>query len=120
MNTEYQNNRLVSFTRHNVLADGNMDSGEKCSLIYDGAGRLTRLERKDIISDFKTVIDFNYNERGLIIRYAIDYLLGFREYQKNPRQDILYKLDARGNWTRKYLVSGDKKRLEARRMIKYQ
>jgi hypothetical protein len=119
MNPEYKNNRLMAFTRYNIQANGEMDSGEKCSLFYDNEGRLIRLERKDIVSDFKTVIDYNYNEHGLIMRYAIDYLLGFREYEKNPKQDIFFKFDNNGNWTRKYLVTDDKKRLESKRLISY-
>lgn len=119
MNPVYKENKLVSFTRHNIKPDGKMDSGETCTLFYNNAGNLIKMERKDIGSELKTVIDYNYNSRGFVTRYAVDYLLGFPEYVKNPKQDILFKYDKHGNWIRKYLISGDKKRLESKRIIKY-
>lgn len=119
MNADYKQGKLMSFTRHNVSETGEMDAGEKCDLFYDSANRLIRIERNDIETDLKTVLYYTYNSKGFLEHYSVDFLVGLPVYGKNPKQDIYYKCDSRGNWVRKYWLSGTKKRVEAKRSIKY-
>lgn len=119
MNADYKQGKLMSFTRHNVREKGEMDAGEKCELFYDSADRLMRIERNDIESDLKTVLYYTYNNNGFLDHYSVDFLVGLPVYGKNPKQDIYYKCDSRGNWVRKYWLSGTKKLVEAKRIIKY-
>lgn len=118
-NAQYENNQLISYTRHTVTEKGELDSGEKCSLFYNARGRLMRIEREDIISGFKTILYYNYNRRGAVTHFSIDYLVGLRNDQNNQKQDVYYKYDRRGNWTHRYWVADKKRRLEDRRKIKY-
>lgn len=118
-NAEYDQGHLVSFTRHLVNEKGDIDTGETCRLIYDQNGRLVRIERKDIESELKTVLDYNYNRMGFLDHYSVDFMVGLPIYGKNPKQDIYYKCDKHGNWIRKYWLSNGKKLVEARRIIKY-
>ncbi|HET6557821.1 MAG TPA: hypothetical protein VFG54_10940 [Prolixibacteraceae bacterium] len=115
----YEQGRLVSYTRHAVKEDGEMDTGELCSLVYDSFGRLILMERKDIITGFKTILYYHYNRRGMVSQFTIDYMVGLRNDQNTQKQDIYYKYDRRGNWTRRYWVSDKKRRLEDKRKIKY-
>jgi hypothetical protein len=115
----YRNGKLQSFVRHNVNEKGELDTGEQCILIYDGLGRLIRIERRDIETDLKTVLDYTYNPRGFLDHYSVDFMVGMPMWGKNPKQDIYYKFDRQGNWIRKYWYSGKKRYLEARRFIKY-
>ena len=119
MNTQYDKGKLVAYTRQTIKGNGEMDSGEKCTLFYDSYGRLLRMERKDIATDLKTVLYYYYNKRGFVNRFCIDYMVGLRNNQNTKRQDIHYKYDLRGNWTRRYWMADNKKRLEDRRKIKY-
>lgn len=119
MNAEYKHGKLVSFTRHNVDETGNLDTGEKCELYYDSADRLIRIERKDIESDLKTVLDYSYNPKGFLDHYSVDFLVGIPVYGINPKQDIYYKCDRHGNWVKKYWLADKKKLIEAKRTIKY-
>lgn len=119
MNADYKQGKLMSFTRHNVNERGEMDAGEKCELFYDSDDRLIRIERKDMGSDLKTVLYYTYNSNGFLDHYSVDFLVGLPVYGKNPKQDIYYKCDTRGNWVRKYWLSGTKKLVEAKRIIKY-
>ena len=115
----YLRGKLQSFVRHNVNEKGEQDTGEQCNLRYDGLGRLIRIERKDIETDLKTVLDYSYNPRGFLDHYSVDFMVGMPTWGKNPKQDIYYKCDRQGNWTRKYWYSDKKRYLEARRSIKY-
>ena len=119
MNAQYDNGKLMAYTRHSVKENGELDSGEKCSLFYDSSFRLIRMERKDIASSFRTILYYYYNKRGCVNRFSIDYLVGLRNDQNTQRQDIHYKYDRRGNWIRRYWISGKKMRLEDKRKIKY-
>jgi hypothetical protein len=119
MNAEYKLGKLMSFTRHNVSATGDMDAGEKCELFYDSAGRLTRIERKDIETDLKTELNYSLNTNGFLDHYSVDFLVGLPVYGKNPKQDIYYKCDKHGNWVKKYWLAEKKKLVEAKRTIKY-
>jgi hypothetical protein len=118
-NAHYKQGKLKSFTRHNVSRTGELDAGEECELFYDTADRLIRIERKDIESDLKTVLYYTYNNSGFLDHYSVDFLVGLPVYGKNPKQDIYYKCDTHGNWVRKYWLSGEKKLVEAKRIIKY-
>lgn len=119
MNAEYKEGRLRSFTRHNVEGTGRIDSGEKCELFYDSADRLVRIERTDIESNLKTVLYYVYNNSGFLDHYSVDFLVGLPVYRNNPKQEIYYKCDNRGNWVKKYRLSGKKKLVEAKRKISY-
>ncbi|MDP2114088.1 MAG: hypothetical protein Q8K69_08530 [Bacteroidota bacterium] len=116
---EYQNDQLISFTRYNIKENGDYDDGEKCDLFYDSSGRLIRIERKEIVLNYNTVLYYDYNNRGNVTRFSIDYLVGLRNYQNNQRQEYYFKYDRHGNWTKRYWIADDKKKLEAKRKIKY-
>lgn len=116
---EYKEDKLIAFTRNQINANGEADSGETCNLYYNSAGKLIRSERKDQISGFKTVIEYFYNNKGLLIHYSVDFLMELQEIGKNQIQDIYYKYDRHGNWIRKYWESDNKKRLETKRKISY-
>ena len=117
-NTKYNKSKLTEFTRYNV-SDGDTASGEKCLLNYDTAGRLKRLDRKDISSGFTTTIQYYYNGKGQLSHYSIDLLSEIQEYGRKQIQDIYFKYDTRGNWTRMFRKSGKKNVLEAKRSIRY-
>jgi len=119
MNAEYEQGKLVSYTRHAVMEDEELESGERCSLFYDESGKLARMERQDIVSGYKTILYYNYNKRGLVNHFTIDYLIGLRKNQNKTKQDILYKYDRRGNWTKRYWMADQKMRLGDKRKIKY-
>lgn len=119
MNTEYDKNKLTAFTRYNISATGDTSSGEKCLLNYDSAGRLKRIDRKDVSSGFTTSIQYDINGKGLVGHYSIDLLTEIQEYGRKQIQDIYFKYDNRGNWTRMYRKSGRKNIPEAKRTIRY-
>lgn len=119
MNAGYDKGKLMVYMRHSVKEDGEMDTGEKCSLFYDASDHLIRMERQDIASNFKTILYYYYNKRGFVNRFSIDYLVGLRNDQNTKKQDIYYKYDRQGNWTRRYWISDKKRRLEDKRKIKY-
>ena len=116
---EYKNGKLIAFTRNQINGNGEADSGENCSLIYNSSGKLIRTERKDNASGFKTVIEYFYNKKGLLSHYSVDFLMELQEKGKNQIQDIYFKYDRHDNWIRKYWKSDNKKRLEAKRKIRY-
>lgn len=116
---QYEQGRLVAYTRHMVKEDGEMDAGELCSLFYDASARLMRMERKDIASGFKTILYYHYNRRSRVTHFTIDYLVGLRNDQNTQKQNIYYKYDRRGNWTRRYWAADKKRRLEDKRKIRY-
>ena len=119
MNAEYNKNKLTAFTRYNISATGDTASGEKCLLNYDSSGRLKRIDRKDLSSGFTTSIHYYLNEKGRVGHYSIDLMTEIQEYGRKQIQDIYFKYDKRGNWTRMYRKSGRKINLEAKRTIKY-
>ncbi|MDO8929411.1 MAG: hypothetical protein Q7W54_10545 [Bacteroidota bacterium] len=116
---KYQNDQLISFTRYNIKENGESDEGEKCTLFYDPSGRLIRIERKETVLNYNTVLYYDYNNRGNVTRFSIDYLVGLRNYQNNQRQENYFKYDRHGNWTKRYWISNNKKQLEAKRKIRY-
>lgn len=116
---EYKDGKLIAFTRNQINANGEADSGETCNLYYNSSGKLIRSERKDQISGFKTVIEYFYNNKGLLSHYSVDFLMELQEIGKNQIQDIYFKYDKHGNWIRKYWKSDNKKRLETKRKISY-
>lgn len=118
-NAVYQSDKLISFTRHQIREDGQIDVGETCELVYDKKNNLERIIRKDIVSDLKTILNYSYNDKGFINHYSVDFMVGLPIYGKNPKQDIFYICDKQGNWVRKYYLAGKKKYVEARRIIKY-
>lgn len=120
MNAEYKQGKLMSFTSHPVNEKGDIDTGEKCELFYDSAGRLIRIDRIDLESNLKTELLYTLEANGFLDHYSIDFLVGLPIYGKNPKQDIYYKCDSHGNWVKKYRITNKKKIIEARRTIKYQ
>lgn len=118
-NAEYNKSKLTAFTRYNITATGDTASSEKCLLTYDTRGRLKRIDRKDISSGFTTSIQYYFNDKGLVGHYSIDLMTEIQEYGKKQIQDIYFKYDTRGNWTRMYRKSGKKNVPEAKRSIKY-
>lgn len=119
MNAEYDNDKLIVFTRYNVKENGEFDSGEKCNLFYDNSGRLIRIERYDLALNMKTIIYYSYNSKGFIDLYSIDFLVGLRNNQNTQKLDIYFKYDRHGNWVKRYYVIDGKRKLEAKREIKY-
>jgi hypothetical protein len=120
MDAQYdKENKLTAYTRHTVKGNGDLDSGEKCTLFYGPSHRLLRLERKDVATGLKTILYYHYNKRGFVNRFSVDYMVGLRNNQNTNREDIHYKYDLRGNWIRRYWIADNKKRLEDRRKIKY-
>jgi len=115
---EYNKNKITAFTRYNV-SDSDTSSGEKCIINYNSSGRVKRIDRKDISSGFTTTIQYYYNGKGQIERYSIDLLTEIREFGKQQIQNIYFKYDNRGNWTRMYRKSDKKNQLEAKRTIRY-
>jgi hypothetical protein len=118
-NAEYSGDRLNCFTRYQTNEKGDFSNGEKFSFFYNASGQLTQIERLNLASGFRTVIGYEYNEKGLIINSTIDFLVEIQEYKKTQIQKISYQYDSRGNWVKKYIESGDKNILEAKRKIIY-
>lgn len=116
---KYQGNQLSSFTRTLLDDNGNVSGDEKCNLYYDEAGNLTRIERIDQESGFRTVINNQMESSGLVSHYSVDLMSEMKEYGKNQIQDIYYQYDNQGNWIRMYWKSGNKTYLEAKRKITY-
>lgn len=116
---EYLNGKLFTFIRQNIKLNGETDLGEKCTLTYDSSGLLTRIERLDLGTGLKNILYYTYNKLGFAEHYSVDYLVGLDIYGKNPKQDIFYKYDRRGNWILMYWNSDNKTRVEVRRSIRY-
>lgn len=119
-NAKYNNNKLVSFIRENINENGEPDKGERIELIYDNAGRLIRIERSDNATNLKTILYYNYDKKGSVEWFAIDYMVGLRNNQNTRKQNIYFKYDNHGNWTKRYyLINKKKKGLESKRKIEY-
>ena len=116
---EYKNEKLVSFERYTIKENGDTASRETVQLAYNLWGQLTQIERKDMDVDVKTVLKYYYNKKGFVDRCSIDFLADLQEPGKTQFQDIYFKYDRHGNWTKKYWMEGKKKRTEAKRTIKY-
>jgi hypothetical protein len=116
---KYEKNKLTAFLRNNINLSGDTASGEECTLHYDAKGRLEQIRRKDISSGFSSSIKYFYNSNGHVIHYSIDLLTELQEYGREQIQDIYFKYDSHGNWTRMYWQIGEKKRLKAKRTVRY-
>jgi len=116
---QYDQDKLTGFTSYSIKLNGDTASGEKCNLQYDQNGRLIKIERKDISSGFTNSIHYTYNDKGCVDRYSIDLLTEVQEYGKKQVQEIYFKYDRQGNWTRMYANSGDRPKLQAKRAIRY-
>jgi hypothetical protein len=116
----YSNGRLEGFTRNYISTQGDTTSGERFSLFYNAQNQLIRIERKDPVLNLKTFLYYEYDNQGLMHHFSIDYLVGLRKYDANQKQEVFYKYDRQGNWTKRYYrISEKKKGLEAKRSIKY-
>lgn len=119
-NTEYQDGRLISFNRQNVDENGEFRNAEKCNLYYNSRGQVARFERINIATGLKTVLSYKYDNKGFMYHYSIDFLIDLVEYNgENQSQEFFYEYDDQGNWTKMYLKTDGKKRLQAKRRIKY-
>jgi hypothetical protein len=117
---EYSKDKLQSFTRRNISSGEDLGSLEKCSLYYNSSGQLIRLERKNLDTDLTTILYYSYNNKGFVDHYSIDYMADLVEFgSKKQLQEVYFKYDSHGNWTKKYWKSGKESRLEAKRRIKY-
>jgi hypothetical protein len=117
---EYRNDKLLTFSRQTISSDGNMGSVEKCSLFYNSFGQLIRLERKNLDTELTTILYYYYNDKGFVDHYSIDYMTDLVEFgSKKQVQEVYFKYDSHGNWTKKYWKSGKESRLEAKRKISY-
>jgi hypothetical protein len=116
----YSNGRLDGFSRNYISVNGDTTAGERFSLFYNAQNQLIRIERKDPVLNLKTFLYYEYDSHGLMHHFSIDYLVGLRNYDANQKQEVFYKYDRRGNWTKRYYRISDKKKgLEAKRLIKY-
>jgi hypothetical protein len=116
---QYKNKQLSSFTRTLIDESGNVSGNEKCNLYYDKSGKLVRIERVDQDSGFRTLISNEIEGSRMVSHYSVDLMSEVQEFGKNQIQDIYYKFDNKGNWTRMYWKSGNKTYLEAKRKITY-
>lgn len=116
---EYSNDRLLNFVRYQFNADGDTTNREKINLAYDSAGNMERIERKDLSSGFTSVISCQYDGKGNLYKYSIDFLVEIQEYKKYQPQDVYYKYDRHGNWIRKYLKFDKSYNLQTKRRISY-
>jgi len=117
---EYQQGRLVSFVRQNLNDTGEAGSSEKCSVFYNSAGQIIRIESQDTSTGLSNSFNYFYNDKGFLDHYSIEYLVGLSEYGKKDESQAIYlKTDHQGNWTEMYLNSGTKKLLLAKRTIRY-
>lgn len=116
---KYRDKQLISFLRHDIRLNGDTASAELCTLKYNNRGNPELLIRKDLSSGISTTIRYYYNGAGWIDHYSIDLMSEIREYGREQIQEIYFKCDRHGNWTRMYWKSGEKKLLEAKRIIRY-
>jgi hypothetical protein len=117
---EYSKDKLLSFTRQNISSGVELGSIEKCSLFYNSSGQLIRIERKNLDTDLTTILYYYYDDKGFVDHYSIDYMADLVEYgSKKQLQEVYFKYDNRGNWTKKYWKSGKESRLEAKRKVSY-
>lgn len=61
--------------------------------IDDAEGRLIRIDRKDLGSELKTVLDYSYNPKEFSISYSVELIRWTSGLWENPKQDIYYKCD---------------------------
>ena len=118
-NAEYKDDKLISFTRHQITKSGEITNNEKCSLFYDSSGKLTRIVRTDLASGFSTAFRYFYDSRGFVNHCSVDFIVEIQEYGKNQVQDIYYDCDKHGNWISKYRKADNKIQVEAKREIRY-
>ncbi len=118
-NAKYREGKLIEFIRRNIKTNGDTAIGEKCTLHYDSSGNLIRIERNDMATGLKTILDYTYNDQGSVDHFSVDYLVGLDKYGENKKQEIYYKYDKQGNWIRKYWNTGSRNRLEAKRKYIY-
>jgi hypothetical protein len=118
-NAVYNQKKLISFIRHNIDPNGKTTLEEECKLHYNSSGRLVRIDRKDISTGLSTTIQYQFNPKGWVDHYSIDFLTEVQEYGRTQILDVYFKYDRRGNWTRMYRKSVKKNQLEAKRKIYY-
>ena len=118
-NAEYEKGRLMAFTRYQVDDSGNFSSGERFNLRYNALGKIDQIERINLASGFRTVMNYSYNNHGWIEKSTIDLLTDVQEYKKTQLQEITYKCDREGNWIKRYMETGTKTNLDATRKITY-
>lgn len=118
-NAVYQNGRLTSFTRYQVNDTGDFSGGEKFNIRYNGSGKIDHIERVDLSSGFRSEMTYIYNAAGSIEKSSIDFLTDIQEYKRTQLQEVQYQCDSNGNWTKKFVKSGDHYMPTARRKIKY-
>lgn len=118
-NARYENGQLVSFSRFQVDDKGDFSGSEDFAILHARSGEITQIERTSLVSGFRTLMKYQYNNRGSIEKSSTDFLADLQEYKKTQIQEVRYKCDRQGNWTKKYLKSGDDWMLSSRRKIKY-
>lgn len=115
----YSNGLLMSFVRFGLNELQDTINREKISLRYDVSGNLEKIARKDLSSGLTSEIYLQYDKKGFLNQYSFDFLVEIQQYNKAQPQDVYYKTDRYGNWTRKYLIFNQKYTLQTKRRIRY-
>ena len=137
-------NNITSYYRHGFDINGKEIKGELYVIFYDSKSRVIKVEEKaigtktilvEIENNMQTFKDipiskpellrewiYQYNTKGLLVFYTIKYYGELYKSDSNGGKDykLSFKYDNKNNWIKMYKQLGDsKKRLEAKRRIKY-
>ncbi len=137
-------NNITSYYRHGYDINDKETIGELYVIFYDSNSRVIRVEEKAIgtktilietennMRAFKDIPIskpellrewiYQYDSKGLLISYTIKYYGELHKGGPNGGKDykLSFRYDNKNNWIKMYKQLGDsKKRLEAKRRIKY-
>ena len=137
-------NNIISYYRHGYDVNGKETIGELYIILYDSLSRVIAVEEKAI--DQKTIVvesenltwtfknvpitepellkkwTYKYNSIGQLVSYSIKHFGEIYKANSDDGKDfqVFFKYDNKNNWIKMYEQMGNsKKRLEAKRRIKY-